>query len=95
MRTRRIFYVMFGFFVAILAIGVLLTGPASSTETKSKSRTQCEAYAKDYADNNSTGKGVVGEAGKIVGGIVSGGTAEPNDWQSVHDRAYDRCMKEE
>lgn len=86
---------MLGFLAAVLTVGIVLSGPASSIAAKSSD--QCEAYAKDYADHHSAGgggAGAVGEAGKIVGGLT-GRNPVANDWNSVHDNAYDRCMKEE
>ena len=96
MRSKRISPITLGFLVAILSVGVVLLGPASSIAAKSSA--QCDAYARDYADRNSSGGGVVGgaanEAGRIVGGIT--GTRNPvtDDWNRVYSRAYDRCMKE-
>jgi hypothetical protein len=96
MRFRRISPIMLGFLVAVLSVGVVLLGSASSIAAKSSD--QCEAYAKDYADHHSAGGGgavgsAVGGAGKIVGGIT-GKNPVANDWNSVHDSAYDRCMNE-
>ena len=92
MRFRKISPIMLGFLVAVLSVGVVLSGPASSIAAKSSD--QCEAYAKDYADHHSAGGGgAVGEAGKIVGGIT-GRNPAADDWNSVYNSAYDRCMNE-
>jgi hypothetical protein len=94
MRFRRIFPITLGFLVAILSVGVVLLGPASSIAAKSSA--QCDVYAKDYADHNSNRAGVVGgaanEAGRIVGGITGTRNPAPDDWNRVYTRAYDRCM---
>jgi len=96
MKFRRISLITLWFLVAILSLGVVLSGPARSIAGKSSS--QCDAYARDYADNHSTfGKGIVGGAvggaGRIVGGVTGSKESVTNDWHSVYNRAYDRCMK--
>ena len=97
MRLKRFSSITLGFLVAALSVIVLLSGPASSIAAKSPA--QCDAYARDYADSHSSGGGVVGEtakeAGRMLGGIT--GTRKPatDDWNSVYNRTYDRCMKEQ
>ena len=96
MTFRKISPITLGFLVAILSVGVILSGPASSIAAKSS--TQCDTYARDYADHHSTfGKGVVGGAvggaGRIVGGITGNKESVTKDWNSVYSRAYDSCMK--
>lgn len=98
MRSKSVSLIVFGFFTAILSVGIVLSGPASSIAAKSSA--QCETYARDYADHHSTvGKGVVGGAvggaGRIVGGITGQKQSVTNDWRSVYDRAYARCMRGE
>jgi len=96
MRSRRISSIILGLLVAILSLGVVLSNPASSVAAKSSA--QCDAYARDYADHNSSGGGVVGgaanEAGRIIGGITGERNAATDDWKRVYNSAYDRCMRE-
>ena len=81
--------------MAILSVGVVLLGPISSVAYKSS--TQCDTYARDYADRNSSGGGVVGgaanTAGKIIGGVTGTRNPATDDWNRVYSSAYDRCMK--
>lgn len=98
MRFRRISGITLGFLVAILTVGLLLSGPASSFAAKSSH--ECDVYAKDYADRNSgSGGGVVGgaanEAGRIIGGVTGTQNQATRDWDHVYRQAYDRCMKGE
>ncbi len=101
--------------LTISVIGLVKLLGISGEITLAQSRSECEEYARDYAQRNSSNQGttlrgaargaaggaliggIFGDAGTGAGvgaiaGTLRGSSQKSDDYQRLHNIAYDDCM---